>query len=309
MAEWRVSERRAGQRLDQALEEALPSLGLRGRRRLISGGGVLLNGRPGKSAQRVRAGDLVTTADPPAQEPPPGAAFLESSGPYCFFYKPAGMHTARIAGGSAPSLESALPDLLPQALKEAPQRPALLQRLDWGTSGIVTAALSKDAGEAYRKMEKDGRVQKLYLALLQGRLEKPVAARRALDTDNRRKTRILPWEGAKATSLTPLFVWENGRDCPFTEAAPGEGPATLALCALSSGQRHQIRAHAAFLGHPLCGDSLYGGGLGAFILQHFALRFPGHEAALDGGRFIMDKLPQKARQALAAALERRQARS
>ena len=53
---WYVQAGQAGQRLDQALTSLLPGLGLRGRRRLLENGRVLLNGHPAGAACRVREG-------------------------------------------------------------------------------------------------------------------------------------------------------------------------------------------------------------------------------------------------------------
>lgn len=289
MAELTFTEKQAGKRLDQALEDFFPNLGLRGRRRLLASGEVLLNGKPTKSSARVQAGDMARIPDLPEPGQAAGAFLLERDYPWLFFFKPAGLHTAQIAASPEPSLEGALPALAPGEFQDI----RLLQRLDRGTSGIVAAALSPEAEEEWRRMEKDGRTRKYYLTILEGRLNGPVEASRALDTDNRRKTRVLDRESPNATSFTPLYYFEDGRNFGFA----GAGALTLAGCRLSSGQRHQIRAHAAWLGHPLYGDSLYGKNGGDFILQHCALTFPERAVILAGPEFLGNKLPAAARRA------------
>lgn len=286
MPELIFTEKQAGKRLDQALEDFFPNLGLRGRRRLLASGEVLLNGKPAKSSARVQAGDMARIPDLSEPRQAAGAFLLERGDPYLFFFKPAGLHTAHINASPLPSLEGALSALAQGESQDI----RLLQRLDRGTSGIVAAAISPKAEEEWRRMEKEGRTQKYYLAILEGRLNGPVAASRALDTDNRRKTRVLDRESPNATSFTPLYYFEDGQDFGFS----GQGAFTLAGCRLSSGQRHQIRAHAAWLGHPLFGDSLYGKGDGDFILQHCALSFPGRKVILAGPEFLGSKLPAPA---------------
>lgn len=233
-----TSENMAGQRLDFALSLLLPQMGLRGRKRCIDSGLVLVNGRTCTAAQRLRNGDVVSLADAPAEaaatatqasaHPDQGKAraqaiprFLERQGDLCFFFKPAGLHTAALAGSTAPSLEGMLPQLLPQ-LPDYPRanafvshggvaartasapddsgaaRPQLLQRLDCGTSGIVCAALNPVAAGEFRRAEAAGRCEKRYVALLAGRLEEDFTVRLALRTDKRSKSRVLDCDAGRS---------------------------------------------------------------------------------------------------------------
>ena len=101
--ELRVDAALAGQRLDQALAALTPELGLRGRRRLIARGAVLVNGRVGDAGCRLRPGDVLalrgtedgTGATPCSADMP---RLLSRQGDYCFLYKPAGLHSAALAG-------------------------------------------------------------------------------------------------------------------------------------------------------------------------------------------------------------------
>ena len=167
--ELRVDAALAGQRLDQALAALTPELGLRGRRRLIARGAVLVNGRVGDAGCRLRPGDVLalrgtedgTGATPCSADMP---RLLSRQGDYCFLYKPAGLHSAALAGDNGPSLEALLPVLLSE--ESGGRAPRLMQRLDYGTSGIVCAALGAKAAQAFRVAERTGRCEKRYLALL-----------------------------------------------------------------------------------------------------------------------------------------------
>lgn len=218
------------------------------------------------------------------------ASFLELQDPYCFFYKPAGLHSAQIKGSPDISLETVLPALLPPGVTEAPVR--LLQRLDAQTSGLIAAALTMNAEENYRRLEKAGQIRKYYLALMEGKLERPVCINLALDTANRRKTRVLTATSDKITKFQPLHVFTDMREAKenFPDSDVTSEQSTLALCRINSGQRHQIRAHAAAIGHPLCGDAKYGEGNGNYALQHFALFFPGHAALFAGRESFYNRL-------------------
>lgn len=157
-----------GQRCDQALAALLPHLGLRGRRRCLERGGALCNGCPVSAAHRLVSGDVLTLVSPVAALSAAqalaaaGARLLSRQGDYAFFFKPAGLHTAALAGDAGPSLEGLLPALTaelpaPEVGAARPDPSAvspfcrLLQRLDRETSGMVCAALRPEAVQAFRR--------------------------------------------------------------------------------------------------------------------------------------------------------------
>ena len=159
-----------GQRCDQALAALLPHLGLRGRRRCLERGGALCNGCPVSAAHRLVSGDVLTLVSPVAALSAAqalaaaGARLLSRQGDYAFFFKPAGLHTAALAGDAGPSLEGLLPALTaelpaPEVGAARPDPSAvspfcrLLQRLDRETSGLVCAALRPEAVQAFRRAE------------------------------------------------------------------------------------------------------------------------------------------------------------
>ena len=252
----------AGRRLDQAVAE-LSGLGLRGARRLISEGAITLNGKKSLKSARLRQGDVICQTESPYSGP--GARLIGRQGDYCFFFKPGGLHTAALAGGGKPSLEAQLPYLC-EANNLAV--PSLLQRLDHGTSGLVCAAFGNDAARAWRNWQKEGKCRKFYFALLSGSLARPLLVRNAIIA-GAKKSRLAASEAdpLRWTSIEPL--WQGD--------LAGYGAVTLARCAIKSGQRHQIRVHAAGCGHPLAGDSLYGAsGDRGYKLAHYRLDFPGH---------------------------------
>lgn len=189
--------------------------------------------------------------------------------------KPGGLHSAAIAGSSAPSVEARLPALLGEGAGHE-GFPRLLNRLDGPTSGILLAARTPQAAQRFHAAEDSGQVAKTYLALVHGTLEHPVTVRRALDTANRATTRVLPDDTPdplRHTEVTPLgamhVAWPGGTDAPPVDTQPPDEnatgtclpntPCTLVRCVIRKGARHQIRAHLAALGHPIVGDARYGG--------------------------------------------------
>lgn len=247
-----------GARLDKGLS-VLTGASLRCSRRMINDGLILLNNRKTLSSCRLKSGDRITVLD---GESPAGPMprFLERQGAYYCFYKPAGMHSVILAGRPNQSLEAFLPQMC--AVNHLPSGLTLLQRLDFGTSGIICATSADSA--TYRGWEAACVCRKHYLALLSGRLEKRVCIRTRLAAKGGRRMRPLPEDAEERcwTSIEPLWHDEAGN--------------TLGHCVILAGQRHQIRCHAALAGHPLAGDELYGGGTGNFALEHYLLEFPGH---------------------------------
>lgn len=240
-----------GQRLDAALASLVPEASLRARRRLIDLGLVHVNGKPGRAGQRLRAGDRIGLAQATAT-PQPVARLVLHEGDYAILAKPAGLHSVSLAGSVASSLEAQLPELLPG------QTARLLQRLDRHTSGLVCAALTGDAASAFRNWEQRGQCHKRYVAILEGEMPQPVTATRAIDTDQRLKSRVTQDEApaVRHTCFEPLASALLHEILPcFSDC---QQKVTLAGCVIHRGCRHQIRAHAAHVGHPLAGDTLYG---------------------------------------------------
>ncbi|MDL2316886.1 RNA pseudouridine synthase, partial [Desulfovibrio sp. OttesenSCG-928-A18] len=275
-------------RLDAALALALPELGLRARRRLWDWCLIKVNGRPCARGYMAGPGDEVRVeAMPPCGggvmnvEPGSGPAADEAPVPlaanaaYAAFFKPAGLHSARMAASPHASLEEAL-ERHWSALRARhgwrAERAVLLTRLDACTSGIVLAALDEDAAVSFRTMEAAGEVRKRYLGLVRGRLHEALLLTSALGTDGGRVTRLLEREDpdpARHTLVRPL------RFAPPGALAGVHEVGTVVLACIGRGARHQIRAHLAAAGHPLLGDALYGGGEGGFFLHSAELVMPG----------------------------------
>ena len=256
-----VDESLAGSRLDHALARVLPELGLRGRKRFIENGWVRVDDRPAAAALRLRAGQRIAILPGPEPAGTPELSVVERCGGYAALLKPAGLHSAALAGGGGPSAEALLPALFPEA------RPRLLNRLDFLTSGLLLTALDDAAAKAYAALD-PLKVGKEYLAVVVGVLAEPLELKRRLDTEDRRRTRVMG--KLEPDSRLWTFVWP--------EAALA-GERTLVRVRIHSGARHQIRAHLAAAGLPILGDPLYGEDeAGGLFLHHGGLEFPGFSA-------------------------------
>jgi 23S rRNA pseudouridine1911/1915/1917 synthase len=239
--EFLVDQDADGSRLDRALEPLLPDFGLRQRRRLIETGRVLVEGRPAPAGLKVRAGQrLSLLPDNSAPQAAPKVAIVKRTADYAAVNKPAGLHSAALAGGGGQSLEAMLPKLFPDL------KPRLLNRLDQLTSGLVLVSLNGRAAKVFAAIKPKDMVKE-YLAVVEGGIEEALELRRKLDTDDRKRTRVLGKLDPEPCNWT--LVWP--------EAKLEEGR-TLVRVRIQAGARHQIRAHLAAASLPILGDPLYG---------------------------------------------------
>lgn len=259
-----------GARLDAALILAFPERGLRRRRALWDQWDIRVQGRSRPPAFRVRTGQTVDVEafQAPAMTKdlaPAGTRIVAESPVFAALYKPARVHSVR--GKSPGSVEAALKNLFPG------ENPFLLNRLDYLTSGLVLVGRSSESRSRYLSLQDRGQVQKTYLALVCGQVDDTLCIKRAIDSSKRNKVRVLATDTddpVRHTVITPLGMIEKH---------------TLVRAEIRKGQRHQIRAHLAALGHPIVGDPVYGSGhdtddaTGTMFLHHLEVRMQDFQAS------------------------------
>lgn len=258
-----VSEDDAGRRLDNFVASRLRRMRPARVHRMIRRGEVRVNrGRKG-SGHRLRAGDEVRLPPFPDRRPPPPPAsrarwilqrLLYEDDALLVIDKPAGL--AVHAGGSV-NLGAV------ELLRAARPRDSFLQlahRLDRATSGCLLLARKPRALRALHDAFRDNRIGKTYLALLAGRWKRgerrvslPLDRRRSQGSE--RKVRA----GAGRAAETRFIPSRGWRDATLVRAVP------------ITGRTHQIRVHAAEIGHPVMGDGRYGKA-GASLERHIGLR-------------------------------------
>lgn len=158
---------------------------------------------------------------------------------------------------------------------------SLIHRLDRSTSGVLLLAKNEEFRECCIQEFKAKRVQKGYLAWVEGVvpeavcIEEPIGSKKI---GNRLKSFIDSSGKEAKTTITPLEV---------------RGRSTLLEVAIETGRTHQIRVHLAHIGHPIAGDVEYGGKqreriylhAGSIALLDYAIESPAGERFRNPGEF------------------------
>ena len=245
-----------GDRIDRALAAAWPELSRAQWQRLIGEGLVRVAGISVKASYRVNSGDIVsaTIPDPTPTllqpEPIPLDIRYEDDD-LIVVNKPAGMVVHPGSGHETGTLVHAVlahcPDL-PGIGGEI--RPGVIHRLDKDTSGLVIMAKNERALRYVQGQFKARTVEKMYLALVEGRLQPPRAlidAPIGRDPAERKRMKVIETEqGRKRDARTQV------------ETVTAYADYTLVACKPITGRTHQIRVHLAYMGFPIVGDRIYG---------------------------------------------------
>ena len=127
--------------------------------------------------------------------------------------------------------------------------PALCNRIDRNTEGLVIAAKNARALAEMNEIIKQRKVEKTYLAAVHGVFSSPIGELRSrLEKDERTNTvRVSAHRGKEAVTRYRVLRTDKSRQLSLLEVS------------LLTGRTHQIRAHMSHIGHPLFNDARYGG--------------------------------------------------
>lgn len=161
--------------------------------------------------------------------------------------KPAGVASHPSVGWDGPTVPGCLLALGVQiATSGAQERQGIVQRLDVGTSGLMTLAKSEVAYSRLKQAFRDRAVHKVYHAVIQG-LADPLAG-----------TFDAPI-GRHPKAEFKFAVMNDGKhSVTHYETIEAFRSASLVEIVLETGRTHQIRVHFSAFRHPLVGDTMYG---------------------------------------------------
>ena len=271
LQEQRIEATGDGRRLDVLLSEA--SEMTRSRiSSLVEEGRVTVDGKPAlKAGMKTKPGQVIVLTVPAPKPAVPQAqdiplTILYEDADLAVVVKPCGMVVHPAAGNEDGTLVNALLHHLDSLGGIGGElRPGIVHRLDKDTSGLLLVA-KNDASQLALSGQLSGRtMEKHYRALIEGcpreesgRIEAAIARSKK----DRKK----------------MAVDEEGREAitEWTVLARGRGVSLLDVHILT-GRTHQIRVHMRHIGHPVCGDPIYGSAKGAkvprLMLHAYSLTF------------------------------------
>ncbi|MDR1669303.1 MAG: RluA family pseudouridine synthase [Oscillospiraceae bacterium] len=256
-----VNEDGAGSRIDVFLARTGP-LSRSAAERLIVQNRVTVNGVTARKSHRVAPGEAITVDEP---EPLPSEALPEEI-PLEIVYedddllvlnKPRGLAVHPSPGHESGTLVNALLAHCGESLSGVGgvKRPGIVHRLDKDTAGLMVAAKNDSTHVALSAALKKHEVLRVYEALVRGRINQEAFTIRAplgRHPADRKKQAVRP-DGRDAVTHARVLERYDGY--------------TRVECRLETGRTHQIRVHMAHIGHPLAGDTRYGGKAGELGLD------------------------------------------
>ncbi|MCC8067169.1 MAG: RluA family pseudouridine synthase [Clostridiales bacterium] len=215
------------------------------------------------------------------------------------FHKPAGILSQKAMPQDVSLVEYLNAYLLASGCMTREQmqmvRPSICNRLDRNTSGIVVSGISLAGLQTMNRLLKERSIRKYYRCIVCGRMRGEGILRGYLKKDGHTNTVTvsdIPSSGRRKIE-TGYRVLSETRDLTLLEVH------------LITGRSHQIRAHLAFIGHPLLGDRKYGDpginrayrdsyGLNCQLLHAYRLEFPQVDGALSylSGKIFRDPVPE-----------------
>ena len=268
MRAFTIGKNDAGQRLDRFLAKAIPLLPASLAQKYVRIKRVKVNGRRAVRDQRLNEGDLVACYinDEFFGAPDENNVYLTIASPkvnvvyedenIILLDKPAGQLCHAGDGGTGVTLIDHLLAYLYQKREWRPREenaftPALCNRIDRNTSGLVIAAKNAEALRILNDKIKDREIAKYYLCVCLGRPNPPKGRIECVLRKDERENKMRVYHRAVPDGRSAVTLYDTllTRD-----------NLSLVEVELLTGRTHQIRASFADIGHPLLGDGKYGSG-------------------------------------------------
>ena len=254
MTTLKVTADREGERADALIARLVPGLTRSGAQKLLERGAVTSNGTPVRKNDKPAPGQVLEAVlpDPEPIDVQPQDIPLDvvyEDGDVIVVNKPVGLVVHPAPGHPDGTLVNALLYHCGNSLSgiNGELRPGIVHRIDRDTSGLIIAAKNDRAHLSLAAQLQDHSLFRLYHAVAaggfredSGTVSAPIARHRA----DRKRMAVVP-DGREAVTHWQVVDSQKGL--------------THLTCRLETGRTHQIRVHLAHLGHPLLGDTVYGG--------------------------------------------------
>lgn len=266
MKEFIIGKNDAGQRLDRWLGKILPLLPAPLAQKYIRLKRVKLNGKGAKRDTRLAVGDVLQLYinDEFFDAPAPENAFLSVFQPQLdILYEDENLLLVNKRPGLVVhpdeheyvnTLITHIQAYLYQKKEWDPRKensftPALCNRIDRNTGGIVIAAKTAEALRIMNQKIKDRELEKYYLCVVHGRMTPPSGKLEGFLSKDESRNQVTVHDRPIPGGKTAVTLYKTLRV---------KDGLSLIECELVTGRTHQIRAQFAHAGHPLLGDGKYG---------------------------------------------------
>ena len=260
-----AAENDIGKRLDVFVSERF-SVTRSFAQNLIDDGHVLVNFEVKNKNYRIRQGDCVEANIPEPTELSAEAEDIELDVVYedediIVVNKPSGMVVHPAPGNENKTLVNALLYHCKGTLSgiNGVIRPGIVHRIDKDTSGLLVVAKNDEAHVFLSSLLKEHGIKRVYHAVVTGHLkenEGTIDAPIARHPTNRKKMAVVAGGREAITHYKTIEEFSGF---------------TYAKMELETGRTHQIRVHMSHIGHPIMGDTAYGGGKTPFEKAHKSL--------------------------------------
>jgi 23S rRNA pseudouridine1911/1915/1917 synthase len=257
------------ERLDHYLVRVGFATSRRVAQELVERGMVRINGRRSRKSEIVGSDDVVEVA--PTQKYSPIEAnrdltlvVLHEDAATIVVNKPGGIPCHPLRAGERDTVMNAVVARFPETASagDKPLEGGLVHRLDNGTSGALLVARNHGAFEKLRDSIRAGRIARRYEALVVGAVDEKIEIDVPIAHHAKNPRKMVVGDPAGANPK------RAGRGAITTiEPVRRVGSFTLVSIVPKTGSRHQIRVHLANAGHPIVGDTLYGGPVSEMLAQ------------------------------------------